>query len=111
MATIRQYSTDDGSIPFEDWFQSLDAGIAARIRTAVARMELGNLGDHKSVGGGVWEHRLHFGKGHRIYFGRDGDELIVLLMGGSKSRQQSDIAKAKEYWLDYKRRKRLQSGN
>lgn len=108
MATTRQYSTEEGSIPFEDWFQSLDAATAARIRTAVARMELGNLGDHKSVGGGVWEHRLHFGKGYRIYFGRDGDELVVVLLGGSKTRQQADISKAKQYWMDYKRRKKSQ---
>lgn len=111
MLTILQYTTEDGSVPFEDWFHSLDASTAARIHTAIARMELGNLGDHKSIGGGVWEHRLHFGKGHRIYFGRDGADLVVLLLGGSKSRQQSDISKAKKYWTDYKSRKKLQSDN
>jgi len=109
MATIRLYETSNGSIPFETWYGALDASVAARIQTAVVRMELGNLGDHKSVGGGVWEHRIHVGKGYRIYFGRDGNELIVLLLGGSKARQQAEIKKAKEYWADYKHRKRSES--
>jgi len=69
-------------------------------------MEAGNFGDCKSVGGGVWERRIHFEKGYRVYFGKDGNELVILLRGGTKRRQQSDIAEAKEYWPDYKRRKR-----
>jgi putative addiction module killer protein len=69
-------------------------------------MEAGNFGDHKSVGGGVWERRINFQQGYRVYFAKDGDELVILFCGGTKTRQQSDIAKAKEYWSDYKKRKR-----
>ncbi len=71
-------------------------------------MEAGNFGDNKSVGEGVRERRIDFEKGYRIYFGKDGDELVLLLCGGTKTRQQSDIATAKKYWSDYKRRKKEQ---
>jgi len=69
-------------------------------------MEAGNFGDHKSVGGGVWERRINFEKGYRVYFARDGKELVLLFWGGTKSRQQKDIEKAKTYWSEYKARKR-----
>ena len=69
-------------------------------------MEVGNFGDRKSVGGGVWERRINFVKGYRVYFAKDGDELIILFWGGSKTRQQSDIEKAKGYWSEYKKRKK-----
>ncbi|QDU82459.1 hypothetical protein Pla110_42160 [Polystyrenella longa] len=68
-------------------------------------MELGNLGDQKSVGGGVWERRLNFEKGYRIYYAKDGEDLVLLLCGGPKSRQHSDIEEAKRYWKDFKQRK------
>jgi len=73
---------------------------------ALTRIELGNLADHKSVGAGVWELRLDFGPGYRIYFGKDGDRLVILLGGGTKKRQQKDIETAKDLWQEYKRRKR-----
>lgn len=73
---------------------------------ALVQLSLGNLSEVKGVGGGVFERRLDFGPGYRLYFGRDGETLIILLAGGSKARQQRDIATAQACWADYKRRKR-----
>ena len=78
----------------------------AKITRAVARMEQGNLSNVKSVGEGVLEFPIDFGPGYRIYFGRDGDTLVILLTGGTKKRQQRDIDAAHGYWQDYKRTKR-----
>ena len=69
-------------------------------------MEQGNFSNSKSIGEGVFECRIDFGPGYRIYFGKDGDALVILLGGGKKKRQQKDIAKAKLLWKEYKRRKR-----
>src|SRR5438045_3447802 len=98
---VRQYITAYGRQPFREWLDSLDASVRARIQVRVLRFEEGNLGDHKSVGGGVWEARLPFGSGYRVYFGRDGDELILLLVGGDKTSQRRDIELAKRYWGEY----------
>jgi putative addiction module killer protein len=84
----------------------LDAVARAKVARAIARMEQGNLSNVKSVGGGVLEYRLDFGPGYRVYFGRDGDTLVILLTGGTKKRQQRDIDAAQSYWQDYKRSKR-----
>jgi putative addiction module killer protein len=70
----------------------------------VTRIEQGNSSNVKSVGGGVFEYKIDFGPGYRIYFGRDGDRLVSLIGGGSKSRQSKDIAAAKDCRADYKRR-------
>jgi len=70
------------------------------------QLSLGNMSEVKSVGSGVLERRLDFGPGYRLYFGRDGETLIILLAGGTKNRQQRDIETARRYWEDYKRRKR-----
>ena len=69
-------------------------------------MEQGNLSSAKGVGRGVFEYRIDFGPGYRVYFGRDGDVLIILLGGGTKGRQQHDIEAARTRWRDYRRRKR-----
>lgn len=106
MAKVTQYETEEGKVPFAEWFSSLGAKAAAKVTVATARMELGNFGDHKSVGSGVWERRIDFEKGYRLYYAKDGDELVLPFCGGTKSRQQSDIDEAKQYWTDYKRRKR-----
>ena len=74
--------------------------------TAVARMEQGNLSNVKSVGDGVLEYRIDFGPGYRVYFGRDGAVLMILLTGGTKKRQQKDIEAARGCWADYKQRRR-----
>ena len=98
---IREYLAKDGRSPFREWLDTLDVSARARIQARVLRFEMGNLGDHKSVGGGVWEARLMFGGGYRIYFGKDGDSIIVLLAGGGKSSQPEDIARARDFWRDY----------
>ena len=105
MIEVREYVDNRDRSPFGDWFDSLDAQAASKIAVAVARMEAGNLSNAKSVGGGVHEYRINTGPGFRIYFGRDGDSLIILLGGGSKARQQRDIEYARGLWRDYKRRK------
>ena len=72
-------------------------------------METGNLSNVKGAGGGVLECRIHFGPGYRVYLGRDGDTLIILLGGGDKRRQQKDIEDAQDLWQEYKRRKRQET--
>ena len=105
MIEIREYIDDRGRSPFGRWFNSLDAGAAARVRTSLARMEAGNLSNVRGVGRGVLERRIDVGPGYRVYFGRAGDTLIVLLGGGTKERQQRDIERARELWQEYRRRK------
>lgn len=100
------YVTEDGKAPFDDWFDGLNTPAALKVRTALARIETGNLGDVKPVGEGVSERRIPFGPGYRVYFGQDGDTLVILLCGGTKKRQSNDIDQAKRYWDDYKDRKR-----
>jgi len=95
-----------GRSPFGRWFDRLNAAAAARVAIAIQRIALGNLSNVKSVGAGVHEFRLDFGPGYRIYLGRDGERLVILLAGGTKKRQNDDIAAAKSYWQDYKLRKR-----
>ena len=102
---VREYVDADGESPYARWFDGLDAQAAAKIATAVTRMRLGNLSNAKSVGSGVWENRIDFGPGYRIYFGRDGQQLIILVGGGTKKRQRNDIENAISRWRDYKRRK------
>ena len=75
--------------------------IRARIQARVLRFETGNLGDHKPVGEGVWEARVMLGLGYRIYFGREGRSLILLLVGGDKSSQSTDIRRARRLWREY----------
>jgi putative addiction module killer protein len=103
---LSEYLDGANRSPFGAWFDALDAQAAAKITIALARMEQGNLSNVKGVGSGVQEYRLDFGPGYRIYFGRDGDTLIILLAGGTKRRQQSDIETAQARWADYKKRKR-----
>jgi putative addiction module killer protein len=103
---VVQFQTEAGTCPFADWFDDLDGRAAAKVRVALARMETGNLGDTKSVADGVFERRIDWGPGYRIYFGRDGVRLIVLLGGGTKRRQQRDIKQATAHWLDYRRRRK-----
>ena len=102
---VREYVDHRGSSPFALWFDSLDAPAAAKVTTAIYRMELGNLSNIKSVGAGVLEFRIDFGPGYRLYFGRDGHTVVILLGGGTKKRQDLDIRIAQERWQDYKRRK------
>ena len=87
---------------------SNDAAAAAKVTIALARMELGNFSKVKGVGSGVFEYKIDFGPGYRISFGKDGDRLVILIGGGTKKRQDQDIAEAQECWATYKRRKKLE---
>ncbi len=99
---IKIFVTGRGKAPFQDWLRSLkDLKARAKVRQRIDRLTLGNAGDCESVGGGVYEIRIHFGPGYRVYFGRDGKSIILLLCGGSKKSQQKDIDKAKSYWQEY----------
>src|ERR1041384_1067956 len=109
MLSVLEYLDGAGSSPFAEWFQTLDAVAAAKVTTAIRRLELGNFSNVKGVGGGVFEYRIDFGPGYRVYFGKDGDALVILLGGGTKKRQSKDIAAAQSSWADYKRRKRRET--
>ena len=102
---IREYIDHRGRSPFGRWFDGLDARAATRVRTALARMETGNLSNVRGVGSGVLERRIHVGPGYRVYFGKDGNTLIILLGSGTKVRQHRDIEDARALWREYKRRK------
>jgi putative addiction module killer protein len=106
MIELREYVDAKGRSPYRDWLVKLDAATIARVIAAVLRMEGGNFSSAKGVGAGISELRLDFGPGYRVYFGRDGERLVILLAGGSKKRQQADIEEAQALWTDYKRRKR-----
>jgi putative addiction module killer protein len=101
---VVEYIDERGRSVFAKWFDALDARAAAKITMALTRMAMGNLGDVKSVGGGVQEKRIDWGPGYRIYFGRKGASLILLLTGGSKKRQDRDITKARALWSGYVKR-------
>lgn len=109
MIQVREYLDEKGRSPYAKWFNRLSAPAAAKVAVAVTRMALGNFSSVKSVGGGVLEYRIDFGPGYRVYFGKDGDRLVILLGGGTKKRQQSDIETARTYWQDYKRRKKQET--
>jgi putative addiction module killer protein len=103
---ILEYLTPEGKSPFGRWFGDLDAEAAAKVAVALARLGQGNFSNVASVGGGASELKVHFGPGYRIYFGRDGGALVILLCGGSKKRQSDDIERARAYWADYKHRRK-----
>ncbi|MDF7801802.1 type II toxin-antitoxin system RelE/ParE family toxin [Pontiellaceae bacterium B1224] len=98
---LREY-LKGGRSPFFDWFKGLDAPTAARVDRYIRRMESGNFGDSKGIGDGVQELRIHFGAGYRVYYGRDGDTIVILLGGGTKRKQAADIKAATARWAEYK---------
>lgn len=103
---LREYLDRDGESPFGDWFRRLDATAAAKITVALTRLSQGNFSNVKGVGEGVYENRIAYGPGYRVYFGKDGETLVILLCGGTKKKQSQDITSAKLRWRDYKERKR-----
>jgi putative addiction module killer protein len=105
MTAIREYVDQNGQSPFAVWRAELDSFARAKVTTAVLRLEQGNTSNAKSVGEGVSELKIDFGPGYRVYFGRDGASIVILLGGDTKKRQQQDIAKAQERWQNYKQRK------
>lgn len=98
---VEEYISEDGSIPYRDWFVSLHAQAAAKVATAVLRMEMGNTSNVKWFDG-IGEYKIDWGPGYRIYLTQDGDRLIVLFAGGTKASQKADIKRAMklndEYW-------------
>lgn len=106
MIEVREYIDADGNCPYANWFNRLEPRAAAKVAVAVTRMNQGNLSNAKGLRAGLYEYRIDFGPGYRIYFGRDGQQLIILLGGGTKKRQQNDINSALHLWQEYKNRKR-----
>ena len=96
------YTDAAGEKPFRKWLYGLrDRAVFARISTRIERVELGNLGDHESVGNGVMELRIHYGSGYRVYYAFAGKQIVLLLIGGDKSTQKKDILTALSYWKDH----------
>ncbi len=100
---VEYFETSGGNQPVRNWIDSLkDRRGRAKIQTRIDRVALGNFGNCEPVGSGVLELKVDFGPGYRIYFGLDGEQLVILLCGGDKSSQKSDIKLAKEYWNQYR---------
>lgn len=106
MPEILEFETRKGDSPFGTWFWRLDATAAVRVRRAMLKLERGLRPNVEAVGRGVFEAKISFGPGYRIYFGLDGGELIVLLGGGDKRTQSEDIARAQALWEQYDIRKK-----
>jgi putative addiction module killer protein len=105
MIDVRLYEKENGRSPFADWFDDLDRQAASKVTIAVERLRLGNFSNIKGVGAGVQEYRINWGPGYRLYLGRDGETVVLLLIGGTKQRQDDDIKEAQQLWADYKRRR------
>jgi putative addiction module killer protein len=105
MVEVREYLDRGGRSPFAAWSDGLNREAAAKVAAALARIQQGNLSNAKGIGAGVHEYRIDFGPGYRIYFGKDGERLVILVGGGTKKRQQEDINTALARWQDYKQRK------
>jgi putative addiction module killer protein len=102
---IRSYTTEFGNIPFDDWLSGLrNLTAQAKIDARLQRVALGNLGDCRAVGDGVYEFRIDYGPGYRIYFAQLNTIVVLLLCGGDKSSQNQDITIAKQYWKAYQER-------
>jgi len=102
---LLRYQREDGREPFTDWLSGVrDKIAAARIRVRLRQVEAGNFGDSEAVGDGVIELRVHVGVGYRVYCGRHGKTVVILLCGGDKSTQARDIKRAKDLWAEWKRR-------
>lgn len=105
MIKVLRYARDDGRIPFDEWMKSLRSStLRAQILMRLQQVAAGSFGDAAAVGQGVTELRIHSGAGYRVYFGRHGEVVVILLHGGDKSSQSADIRKAKRFWSDWKRR-------
>lgn len=102
---IHEFVTREGELPFSKWLKGLrDPQARARILVRLDRLRSRNPGDHKFIGEDLLEFRITYGPGYRIYLGRDGTCLVVLLGGGDKASQSKDIATAKKRWSDYRSR-------
>ena len=101
---IKKLELQNGLVPFDEWFDALrDMRMQAAVDARLARVRAGNFGDCKSVGGGVFELRISFGPGLRVYYGLHGQKIVVLLGGGDKSSQSRDILRAQELWQQFRK--------
>jgi putative addiction module killer protein len=106
--TIDYYITEDGRKPFKEWLDRLrDITARQKVRVRLDRVRLGNLGRNRYVGDGVYEIKIDYGPGYRVYYGLEGKALILLLLGRDKSSQEADISQARAYWYDHKRRRKV----
>ena len=105
MITIYEYLDPKGRSLFAEWFTCLNAPAAAKITTALVRIGKNNFSNSKGIGAGIYEYRVDFGPGYRIYFGKDGEAIVILLGGGTKKHQNEDILAAQDCWRDFKIRK------
>jgi putative addiction module killer protein len=106
MFELLRYRAANGRAPFTEWIEAIqDKQVQARVLMRVQRLETGLFGDCAPIGEGALEMREHHGAGFRVYFGRHGSTIVILLCGGTKRTQASDIKKAREYWADWKRRR------
>jgi len=103
---ILEYLDPAGRSPYAAWFDGLNAPAAAKVAAALYQLTAGNFSNVKGVGAGVFERKIDFGPGYRIYFGKDGPNVVILLGGSTKQRQQQAIEIAKERWAAYRRRMR-----
>ena len=103
---IREYQDRVGRSPFGEWRSELNSQARKRVTTALYRLGLGNFSNVKGVGAGLFECKIDFGPGYRVYFGKDGEAIVILLGGGTKKRQGKDIGLALERWQDYKEREK-----
>jgi putative addiction module killer protein len=105
MIELLRYQREDGREPFTEWLNAVRDKVAqVRIRIRLRQVEAGNFGDSEPVGEGVIELRVHVGAGYRVYCGRHGKAVVLLLCGGDKRSQSADINRAKELWSEWKRR-------
>ena len=101
---VQEYLCPDGSNPYKHWFDGLDSQVAAKVATAIVRLEMGNTSKVRWFEG-IGELKIDWGPGYRVYLAPDGETLIVLFGGGTKRRQQADIDRAKALHAEYKARK------
>ncbi|WP_145558714.1 type II toxin-antitoxin system RelE/ParE family toxin [Yersinia mollaretii] len=105
--TAKRYQEDSGKVPYTDWIKKLrkkDLRAAVKIDNRIDRAESGNFGDHKFERDGVWELRVDYGPGYRVYYAVENKEIILLLVGGNKATQDKDLDRAVAYWRDYQAR-------
>jgi len=108
MIRVEEYITMEGGSPFAKWFDELDSHAANKVNTYLTRIGQGNSSNLKPIKGSLQEVIIDWGPGYRVYVGKDGDKLIILLGGGIKKHQQKDIDHAQWFWEEYKQRKKGQ---